>query len=66
MLKKIVFSTFGVIYFQAVVFMIGGGNYIEYQNLQDYVEVNYIIVLFVKFTRTKNRVAFSSLIKIMH
>ena len=26
--------------FQAVVFVIGGGNYIEYQNLVDYVKVS--------------------------
>jgi hypothetical protein len=25
----------------AIVFMIGGGNYIEYQNLQDYAKVQY-------------------------
>ena len=55
-----------MIYFQAVVFMIGGGNYIEYQNLQDYIEVSYIIVLFVKFTGTKYCVAFNTVIKIMH
>lgn len=30
----------------AVVFIVGGGNYIEYQNLVDFIKVNAIFIIF--------------------
>ena len=35
--SKLIFSTY-----QAIVFVVGGGNYIEYQNLVDYAMVSFI------------------------
>lgn len=34
---------------EAVVFIVGGGNYIEYQNLVDYAKVFYNIILSIFF-----------------
>ena len=34
-----------VLYMQVVVFVVGGGNYIEYQNLVDYIKVNFVLLL---------------------
>lgn len=31
--------------FQAIVFVVGGGNYIEYQNLVDYSKVQYYCII---------------------
>ena len=30
---------------QAIVFIVGGGNYIEYQNLQDYSKVSVVTII---------------------
>lgn len=29
----------------AIVFVVGGGNYIEYQNLVDFIKVNYLLII---------------------
>ena len=41
-------------HFQAVVFVIGGGNYIEYQNLVDYVKVSALLFLLPLTVVAKN------------
>lgn len=34
----------------AIVFVVGGGNYIEYQNLVDYAKVNYSCLILIHYS----------------
>ena len=40
MLKYYCDTLISLLQFQAIVFVVGGGNYIEYQNLVDYLKVS--------------------------
>lgn len=39
---------------EAIVFVVGGGNYIEYQNLMDYLKVSYLLLWCFQYTYYQN------------